>query len=103
MTRYEIPLTAEPQAFDIALAGVTYNLSLAWNVPAQCWILDIADRNNVPLVDGISVVTGADLLEQYGYLAFGGRLIAETDGDLSLPPSFTNLGKESHVIFEAGP
>lgn len=82
MIAYEIPLTAEAQNFDIALAGVTYHLSLAWNPTLYCWVLDIATENQTPILMGLPVVTGLDLLAQYKHLGFGGALIAQTNAGL---------------------
>ncbi len=98
MAIYEMPMTAKPQRFSIALSGVTYQLTVKWNVAAQCWILDIADEFGVPIVSGIPVVTGADLLGQYEYLNFGGKLFVRTDGN-DLPPGFKNLGITSKVYW----
>jgi hypothetical protein len=99
MTPYEIPLSPEAQKFSIALAGVTYQLTLRWNTVAGGWVLDIANISNEPVVSGIAVVTGCDLLGQYGYLNFGGQLVAQTDHDLFTPPTYTNLGNEGHIYF----
>lgn len=99
MQTFEVPLSAEPQVFQIALAAVTYQLSLQWNEETATWVLDIRDENQQPIVTGIPLVTGADLLGQYTYLNFGGQLYAETVGDLSTPPTFENLGDEGKVYF----
>lgn len=96
----EVPLTSVPQTFSIQLGPTTYNMNLYWNNNAEGgWTLDIADNNNNPIVQGIPIVTGADLLAQYGYLNFGGQLVAYTDGDPLVPPTYTNLGTSSHLYF----
>lgn len=96
---YEIPLTAEPQRFAIALAGVTYRMRLAWREAAGGgWFLDIADPDAVPIVNGIPLVTGADLLEQYRHLGFVGSLVVQTDHDPEAVPTFDNLGSTSHLF-----
>lgn len=99
MAVYEIPLTPDPQTFSISLAGVTYNLTLQWNVLASAWILDIMSSANVPILMGIAVVANVDLLSPYPYLNFGGKLVAQTDNDPSLVPTFDNLGITSHLYF----
>ena len=65
--------------------------------------MDIGDVNGNPLVSGIALVTGADLLGQYAYLGIGGQLIVMTDGDPSAIPTFTNLGIESHLYYVTEP
>jgi hypothetical protein len=98
-TPFEIPLQPTPQNLTITMAGVQYNLYVYWNAQSVCWMVDIADVNDNPIVNGIAMVTGADLLEQFGYLGFGGQLIAQTDSDLTAPPTFQNLGSQGHLYF----
>lgn len=100
MAIYEIPLKPTPQLLKIALAGTTYSLRVDWNLAAACWMLDIRQADETPIVEGIPLVTGVDLLEQYGYLNFGGRLFAQTDGDINQPPTFSDLGTLGHLYFE---
>lgn len=98
-TPYEIPLTAEAQQFTIAMVGKSYWLVVRWCPPALAWTLDINDADRNPLVTGLHLVTGADLLAQFGYLGFGGELRVQTDHDLDTPPTATNLGDTSHAYF----
>lgn len=98
-TAYEVPLQATPQTLAISLAGVQYNLLIVWNEQNNAWTIDILDVNGNPLVQGIPMVTGADLLEQFGYLNFGGQLVAQTDNDITAPPTFQNLGATGHLYF----
>lgn len=99
MAILEIPLSPASQILSTTLNGVTYNLSVIWNVQASCWVLNIADTNQVPILSGIPLVTGANLLEQYAYMNFGGALYAITDSDLASPPTYSNLGITGHLIF----
>ena len=96
---FEVPLTAQIQSFTCALAGVTYTLKLQWNNKTNTWQIDILDIGGTPLVSGIPMVANVDLLEQYAYLNFGGMLIAQTDSDPNLAPTFDNLGTLSHLYF----
>lgn len=97
---YEIPLSPMAQKFGITLAGVAYNLTVSWNnASTGGWVLDIADSNDVPIVSGIPLVTGCDLLEQYEYLNLGGKLEVQTDSDLFAVPTFSNLGVQGHLYF----
>jgi hypothetical protein len=121
-TYYEIPTIASPQSFSIPLAGISYNMSLTYHnyypgilgVPTGIatdngsnidtnviggWVLDISDINNNPIICGIPLVTGIDLLYQYQYLGIGGSLIVATDGSPDTPPTFDNLGSTGHVYF----
>jgi hypothetical protein len=102
-TPYEIPLSPINQNFSIALGSKTYSLTITFNGVTEMWNLDIADQNGNALVQGIPIVTGCDLLEQYGYLNFGGQLIAQTDNDASAPPTQFNLGVTGHLYFVTTP
>jgi hypothetical protein len=67
--------------------------------PPQGWVVDLLDDQDNPVVSGIPLVTGANLLEQYDYLNFGGQLIVQTDHDVDKIPTFENLGDECHLYF----
>lgn len=99
ITPYLIPLQNQQQALSISIAGVTYQLTVTWCDPAQCWVMNIADNAGNPILSGIPLVTGADLLEQFGYLEFGGQLIAQTDNDPTAVPTFQNLGSTGNLFF----
>lgn len=95
----EIPLIPAPQSFRVQLVGVFYSMSVRWNIPAGAWVLDIADVDDVPIVAGIPLITGADLLEQYEYLGIGGQLIVQSDDNVDAVPTYANLGSIGHLYF----
>lgn len=99
MSTFEVPLSPTPQKIGITLASVIYLITVRWNVFMNAWVMDIADGNGVNIVTAVPLVTGANLLEQYGYLKFGGDLFAFTDSSLDTPPSFSNLGSTGHLYF----
>lgn len=96
-TPYEVPLSPQPQTFGIAIAGTTYTLTVVWNWVNASWILNIADASGNPILSGIPMVTGADLLEQFSYLGFGFQLIAQTDNAPDVVPTFADLGSTGHL------
>ena len=100
---FEIPLSSANQTLSTVLNGVSYIIRLIFcqTTDSQaCWLLDINDQNDNPIVCGIPLVTGADMLEQYAYLNFGFILYCFTDGNLSANPTFANLGTTSHLQFQ---
>lgn len=103
MTPYTIPLTNSQQQLSIALAGIIYNLTIKWNTIGNTWLLDIADQANNPLVSGIPLVCGCDLLGQYKHLGIGGSLIAQTDFSVNTPPTYSNLGSNGNLYFVTSP
>jgi hypothetical protein len=98
-TAYEIPLQSQNQQLTITMGGNVYTLQVSWNDASQAWVLDIGDVNNVPIIQGIPLVTGCDLLGQYEYLGIGGALEVQTDNNSNLMPTFYNLGSTSHLYF----
>lgn len=93
-TMWEIPLTPNPQKFYITLGGTEYQFIFTYrNVVMGGWILDIYDNLGNPIVCGIPLVTGANLLLQYVYLGFTGGLTVVSDGDPDVVPTFDNLGQ----------
>ena len=100
MTTYsEIPLIPAPQTFTARLQGVVYNLRVTWCVPSQTWVLDISDIDDAPIILGIPLVTGADLLEQYAYLGIGGQLFVVCDAGPDAVPTYHDLGVLSHLVY----
>lgn len=99
-TYYEIPLAPNAQRFNITLAGVVYQLTLIWRTGDMGgWFIDIASSAGVPILQGVPLVTGADLLAQYPDLGFGGTLTVATDSTPDAVPTYGNLGQASHVYF----
>lgn len=99
-TLYEIPLSAAAQTFSVSLAGVTYNMLLTYREAGGAgWCLDLSDASDNPLICGLPLVTGTDLLGQFGYLGIGGSLVVYSDGDMTAIPTFYNLGDTSHLVF----
>ena len=99
ITLTTVPLQSTPQSFSISLAGTVYNLTIKWNWIMQSWVIDIADSQNNPMVGGIPLITGADLLEQYQYLGIDGVLIVGDGGTPDATPTFTNLGSTCFLYF----
>lgn len=101
MDVYEIPLSPTPQVFSIPLSGVVYRLSFQWieSDISSGWVMNIADAQESPIVSGIPLVTGINLLDQYGYLGFVGGMAVQTDHNPDLVPTFTNLGETSHLYY----
>lgn len=98
---FEIPLQPAPQQLQVQLGGTTYTFLVLWRDGDQGgWFLDIYDSTFTnKIVCGISLVTGIDLLKQYGYLDFGGELFVRSDSNPPATPTFTNLGQTSHLYW----
>lgn len=100
LSAFEIPLQATNQRFSISLDGVVYVMSVVYRDDVEGgWVLDIYDANENPLVLGLMLVTGADLLGQYRYLGFAGSLIVRNDDGSEEAPTFSNLGNLSRLYW----
>lgn len=103
-TNSEIPTQAgHPFTERVSLSGTTYTLIFNWNTVVQCWVLDFYNEaGDTEILLGVPLVTGSDLLEQYGYMPLGAQtvLTAMTVGP-GLPPdtvpTFANLGTDGHL------
>lgn len=98
---YSIPVQeGTPQTFTVTLGGITYQMSLKYrNIDQGGWTLDIADQSGNPILNGIPLVTGCDLLAQYTHLGFGGSLVVQTSSDPDAVPTFSNLGGDAQIYW----
>ena len=99
MTPYEIPFRSQPQTFTIALVGVLYRLSTRWCAATDSWLLDIYGQDELPLLLGVPLITGTDLLGQYKHLGIGGSIVVQTLGNVERVPGFADLGASGLVFF----
>ena len=95
---FEVPLNGQPQTLRVTLGNVPYQLTVQWR-NACGWVLDIATVSGVAILQGVPLVTGADLLAQYRYLGIPGSLFVSTDADPDAVPTYANLGTASHLYF----
>ena len=94
-----VPINLNPnsQTTIVTIDGIIYNLSIIWRL--DTYILDINDVNNKPIVQGIPLITGADLTSQLKYLGIPGYwVVANSDGTDNVP-TYSNLGVTSFLLF----
>jgi hypothetical protein len=97
MTTYEIPLSGASQTFQTVLKGKTYTFTVIWRDFISQWLLDIADAQGRPILNGLPLVTGTDLLGQHEHLGLGFGLHVVSDVDPDAMPTYDNLGTGSHL------
>jgi len=97
----EIAVQPRNQSMTVELAGETYRLRILWNTTLGRWHLDIDDAAGAPLVHGITLVTGSDLLAQHRHLGFPGSLYCGRDGAIEDAPGYGDFGTSSHLWFQA--
>lgn len=92
-----INLGPSSQTTKVTIDGIIYNVNVIWR--QDTYILDLYDVNNNPVVTGIPLITGADLMGQLKYLSIPGYwVIANADGS-DTPPTYNNLGVSSFLLF----
>ena len=101
MPKYlEIPLVSGSQSFATRLGGVDYQFQIAYrNVTEGGYFLDIADGRGNPLVQGVPLVTGINLLAQYPDIGFAGRLWLQTASVPDALPTYDGLGTDSKLLW----
>lgn len=102
MTVYEIPTGPSQRTMTVALGAATYDLRLFYaDAPDGGWAMDLSDAAGDPLVCGVPLVTGIDLLGQYPDLGVGGALFLLSDGaDPQAVPGYADLGVTSHLLWK---
>jgi hypothetical protein len=84
---------------------VRYQLTFVYRdtaIAGGCgWTVDVADTFGAPVLCGVPLITGSNLLGQYQYLDFLGGLLVLTDGfmDGGPVPGFYDLGSSSNVYW----
>ena len=95
----EIPTSPTAQTFQIALGDVLYQVTLRWIGAQGAWNLDLGDANGVPVLCGLPVLPGVDLLAQYAYLGIGGSIVVSNDPDPGNPPTYEGLGGDGRIYY----
>ena len=97
---FSVPALPTPQAFGLSLGGLDYKAVLSYAATDEGgWVLDMADAAGAPLVSGIPLVTGADLLGQFKHLGIPGGLWVQTANNPDAVPTFGNLGVDSFLFY----
>lgn len=92
----EIPLTADNQQFSIILADNSWRISLIWR--EIYWIMDLQNERAEPVIGGIPLVTGTDLLAPFVWMGLGFQLWVVCGDAAQDYPSKTDLGDRSHLM-----
>jgi hypothetical protein len=92
----QLPIVGQPQTFTATLGSKSYQMTLLYrDIDEGGWTLDIADTAGNPIVSGLPLVTGCNLLAQYKHLGFGVGLYVQTTSDPDAVPTFENLGGDA--------
>jgi hypothetical protein len=100
---YKIPVTPGiAQTFTCTLTqGLTLWFRLYWvEAPEAGWAMDIGRSSTEPIVCGIPLLPGQDLLAQYPELEIPVVLYINTPGFPERVPAFDELGVSTFLLYE---
>ncbi|KDA93341.1 phage baseplate plug family protein [Pantoea agglomerans] len=97
MQTSEIPLSPDNQQFTTTINGINYSILTLWRDEAG-WVIDLLNSSSIAIVTGIPLVTGANLLEQFGFLRLGFGLVVVCDDPAQGYPTRDDLGLRSHLL-----
>ena len=80
-----VPFTSADRAYEFtcALNGTSYRFDVQWNERTAIWLFDLylAD-SDTPLVVGLPILLGGDILGAYRYLGIGGLFAVDMDANM---------------------
>jgi hypothetical protein len=103
MAYIELPVAADTphQSFSVTLNGTVFGFKLRYNSRAGHWALDLYDAGANPLLSGIAIRLGVDLLAQYaGDTLPAGSLFAINWVDAYSEPDRDNFGSDVSLVYE---
>lgn len=79
-------------SFRIALSQAIYTLDIRYNIRVDRWILSIYDSAQNPIVMGLPLLVGRDIIGQYATLALPpGPLFCVDDSGKGLQPALSSF------------
>lgn len=99
-TVQEFPLRPEAQEMSITLGTTEYQVRFGWaDTVDGGWFIDISALDGTPLLRGLPLTAGENVLQQFDYLGIPGEIRVMTDNDQLVEPTYANLGSNGKVLF----
>lgn len=105
MALLEMPVRADlPQyQFRIELEGTIYTLRFKWNTRMELWVFDIANEQDVDLLNGIPVQTNVDLKQRFRQDTLPpGLFLAFDETGAERDPDRDTFGNEVKFFYDEG-
>jgi len=96
MTEIPIEPAVYSQTFKVDLEDNTYNFRTIYNSRVGVWTFDLSDEAGTTLAGGVTMVLGADLIDQYN-LGIGALIMAE-EGITGIDAGPDDLGSRILLI-----
>lgn len=99
MSTFEFPLSPNAQQMTVPIGEKEFTFRFAWSdSPAGGWFIDISSLDGTPLVRGLPLTAGENVLQQFDHLGIGGEIHVQTDADPLAEPTYENLGLNGRVF-----
>lgn len=99
MSVYQIPLYPGAQQFLVTLDNKTLQIRLIWReAEGGGWFIDFLDVNEIPILCGIPLRCGHNLLGQYEYLGLG-KMQAMINNDDRRDPTYEDMGNNLELYW----
>jgi hypothetical protein len=97
----KIPLSEGSQTFMVQLGDLYVQITLTYRKATYGgWFLDIETTDGETVLNGVPLVCGVDLFEQYGYKGLG-SLYCLVDGKYTTNPTYEDMGSTIELYWEA--
>ncbi len=96
---YVIPLSTGAQQFTIKLGENALQIRLVWReAQGGGWFMDLSDTDGTPVLSGLALRCGHDLLEEHVHLGLG-KLTVSLDGKSDSDPVYEDMGRQIQLIW----
>ena len=100
MAVFEFPLSPNAQQMTVPIGDEQFTFRFAWSdSPDGGWFIDVLRLDGSPLVRGLPLTAGENVLQQFDYLGIPGEIRVQTDNDPLVEPTYDNLGLNGRVFF----
>lgn len=100
MATWYFPLLPQAQEMQIQLGDVDYTIRFGWcDTTDGGWFIDLSDVDGNPIIMGLPLTAGENVLQQFDYLKLPGEIRVQTDGSPLVEPTYDNLGSNGQVLF----
>ena len=98
-----VPVTSNNFVYEFrtALDNVVYSISIRYNSRSNRWTMDVKDTDDIPLVMGIPLLQGTDLIDRFKDRRLpAGHFIMQSLEDETREAGREDLGENSLLLYE---
>lgn len=98
----QIPVITDNRNYEfrISLDGVFFTLAFRFNFRMNRWFMDVKDGENVPLINGVPLLQGTDLIERFKAVTLpAGHFLMLNLEDETIEAGADDLGANSLLLY----